>query len=102
LVELSFLLTAAGQFRIFTGFPFKPDRIDQAPQSIFKYSGMRRAGQTMEFECARAYNLRAWQSFQLNNAECNFLSLWLDFLQHGLSIYLLAFRRNVGYSDRRF
>ena len=23
--ELSFLLTAAGQFRILTGFPFKPD-----------------------------------------------------------------------------
>jgi hypothetical protein len=32
--ERSFLLTAAGQFRIFTGFPFKPDPNNQAPESI--------------------------------------------------------------------
>jgi len=32
--ERSFLLTAAGQFRIFTGFPFKPDREDQTPESM--------------------------------------------------------------------
>jgi hypothetical protein len=25
MLELSFLLTAAGQFRIYTGFPFNPD-----------------------------------------------------------------------------
>jgi hypothetical protein len=34
LSECSFLLTAAGQFRIFTGFPFKPDRKDQTPESM--------------------------------------------------------------------
>ena len=33
-LERSFLLTAAGQFRIFTGFPFKPDREDQTPESM--------------------------------------------------------------------
>jgi hypothetical protein len=33
--ERSFLLTAAGQFRIFTGFPFKPDPTDQTPESMF-------------------------------------------------------------------
>jgi len=31
-LELSFLLTAAGQFRIYTGFPFKPERKAQTPE----------------------------------------------------------------------
>ena len=31
---LSFLLTAAGQLRIFTGFPIKPD-FDQTPEIKF-------------------------------------------------------------------
>jgi hypothetical protein len=34
LLELSFLLTAAGQFRIYTGFPFKSAK-KQTPQSTF-------------------------------------------------------------------
>jgi hypothetical protein len=32
-LERSFLLTAAGQFRLFTGFPFEPDLKDRAPES---------------------------------------------------------------------
>jgi len=34
ILERSFLLTAAGQFRIFTGFPFQPDHKGRAPESI--------------------------------------------------------------------
>ena len=33
LLKLSFLFTAAGQFRILTGFPIQPDLYHQAPQS---------------------------------------------------------------------
>jgi hypothetical protein len=33
-VELSFLLTAAGQFRIYTGFPFESERDDQTPEVL--------------------------------------------------------------------
>ncbi len=46
-LERSFLLTAAGQFRIFTGFPFKPGRKSRAPKSIasiYRCKRLRRPG----------------------------------------------------------
>jgi hypothetical protein len=39
--ERLFLLTAAGQFRIFTGFPFKPDPKDRTPESMLNIEQSR-------------------------------------------------------------
>ncbi len=44
-LERSFLLTAAGQFQIFTGFPFKLDHADRAPESDLNIEHPLRAGQ---------------------------------------------------------
>ena len=40
--ERSFLLTAAGQFRILTGFPLESDLRDQTPESIPHHSAVAR------------------------------------------------------------
>jgi hypothetical protein len=37
-IELSFLLTAAGQFRIFTGFPFQADLFGSGATKYLEYS----------------------------------------------------------------
>jgi hypothetical protein len=44
-IELSFLLTAAGQLRIFTGFPFQPDLCGSGATKYLEYSSKKWPGQ---------------------------------------------------------
>ena len=58
LMELSFLLTAAGQFRFFTGFPFKPDQEDQTPESTLNIEQSRDWGQCCALRRKQSLGIR--------------------------------------------
>jgi hypothetical protein len=44
-LELSFLFTAAGQFRTFTGFPFKLNSIELSTAKYLEYKAKEKVGQ---------------------------------------------------------